>query len=85
MTRRLSVDDVRVVLGVSADHVDLAKLAAVAEATQRLHELNEAIRAARALQARLEMCGARVHDVAWVVALRHDLAREIGEVEVRLK
>lgn len=45
---------------------------------QREHELNEALTAARALQARLELLRDRAADVAVVRSLRDSLARNLG-------
>ena len=49
-----------------------------AERRQRAHELEAALTAARALQARLEMLGDRVADVAVVRSLRDSLARDLA-------
>lgn len=47
------------------------------ERIQRDHELDEALKAARHLQARLEMLGDRAGEVAWIRALRDDLSDEL--------
>lgn len=49
-----------------------------AERRQRAHELNEALTAARALQARLELLGDRAADAAVVRSLRDSLARDLA-------
>lgn len=49
-----------------------------ADRRQREHELNAALTAARALQARLEMLGDRDPDVAVVRSLRDSLARDLA-------
>ena len=46
--------------------------------TQREHELNRALEAARTLQARLELLGDRAADVAVVRSLRDSLARDLA-------
>lgn len=50
----------------------------VDERRQREHELTDALTAARALQARLELLGDRAADVAVVRSLRDSLARNLG-------
>lgn len=50
------------------------------EIVQREHELNEALTAARALQARLEMLGDRPHAVNIVRHLRDGLATDLAEL-----
>jgi hypothetical protein len=47
------------------------------EQVQREHELNEALKAARAFQSRLEMLGDRVREVELVRSLRDSLAAEL--------
>lgn len=49
-----------------------------AERRQREHELGEALTAARALQARLELLGDRDPDVAVIRSLRDGLARDLA-------
>lgn len=49
---------------------------------QREHELNEALAAARKLQARLEMLGDRAADVQAVRSLRDSLARDLADLAV---
>jgi hypothetical protein len=49
------------------------------EQIQREHELNEALEAARSLQARLEMLGDRPEDVRSIRRLRDELVRGIAQ------
>lgn len=51
------------------------------ERRQREHELSEALTAARALQARLELLGDRAADAAVVRSLRDSLARDLAATE----
>lgn len=50
------------------------------ERCQREFELNEALKAARALQARLELLGDRAADVAIVRSMRDSLARDLASL-----
>lgn len=52
-----------------------------ADRRQRGHELNEALTAARTLQARLELLGDRAVDVAVVRSLRDSLARDLARLQ----
>lgn len=56
----------------------IAARARLQERRQREYELDKALVAARALQARLELLGDRAHDVALVHSLRDSLARDLA-------
>ncbi len=61
----------------------IAARARLQERRQREYELDKALAAARALQARLELLGDRAHDVAVVHSLRDSLARDLEQLRQR--